>query len=59
MKNGDASWVAALLRMKQEGFVPAGDYILALTAGEESGGGYNGIQWLLAHRRDLLTSRMC
>jgi len=55
MKNGVAAWVAALLRMKQEGIVPAGDYILALTAGEEGGGGgYNGIQWLLAHRRDLL-----
>ena len=54
MKNGAASWVSALLRMKQEGFVPAGDYVLALTAGEEGGGGYNGIQWLLAHRRDLL-----
>lgn len=54
MKNGDASWVAALLRMKQEGVVPAGDYILALTAGEEGGGGYNGIRWLVEHRRDLL-----
>ena len=54
MKNGDASWVAALLRMKQEGFVPAGDYIVALTAGEEGGGGYNGIRWLLENRRDLL-----
>ena len=56
MKNGAASWVAALLRMKQEGFVPAGDYILALTAGEEGGGGYNGIQWLLGHRRDLFSN---
>jgi len=54
MKNGVAAWVSALLRMKQEGIVPAGDYILTLTAGEEGGGGYNGIQWLLAHRRDLL-----
>ena len=54
MKNGAAAWVAALLRMKQEGIVPAGDYVLALTAGEEGGGGYNGIQWLLANRRDLL-----
>src|SRR5689334_7950167 len=54
MKNGDASWVAALLRMRQEGFVPAGDYVLALTAGEEGGGGYNGIAWLLRNRRDLL-----
>ena len=54
MKNGVAAWVASLLRMKQEGIVPAGDYVLALTAGEEGGGGYNGIQWLLAHRRDLI-----
>ena len=54
MKNGDASWVAALLRMKQEGVVPSGDIILALTAGEEGGGGYNGIQWLLAHAREAI-----
>ena len=54
MKDGAAAWVAALLRMKQEGVVPAGDFILALTAGEEGGGGYNGVQWLLANRRDLV-----
>ena len=53
MKDGDAAWVAALLRMKQEGVTPDGDYILALTAGEEGGGGYNGVQWLLANHRDL------
>src|SRR5437868_3682430 len=53
MKDGDASWAAALLRMKEEGDVPDGDYVLALTAGEEGGGGYNGIQWLLANRREL------
>lgn len=54
MKSADAAWVAALLRMKREGIVPAGDYVLALTAGEEEGGN-NGVEWLLAHRRDLLT----
>ncbi|HEY4129785.1 MAG TPA: M20/M25/M40 family metallo-hydrolase, partial [Gemmatimonadaceae bacterium] len=54
MKNGDASWVAALLRMKKEGVVPAGDYVLALTAGEEGGGGYTGIEWLLKNHRALL-----
>ena len=54
MKNGDVSWVDALLRMKREGVVPAGDYVLALTAGEEGGGGYNGITWLVANHRDLL-----
>ena len=57
MKSGDASWVAALLRMKQEGVVPAGDYILALTAGEEGGGGYNGISWLLKNKRDLIDAQ--
>ena len=57
MKNGDASWVAALLRMKQEKIVPAGDIILALTAGEEGGGGYNGIEWLLAHDRDAIRAQ--
>ena len=57
MKNGDASWVAALLRMKQEHVVPEGDIILALTAGEEGGGGYNGIQWLLANHRDAIKAQ--
>jgi acetylornithine deacetylase/succinyl-diaminopimelate desuccinylase-like protein len=54
MKNGDASLVAALLRTKREGMVPAGDYLLVLTAGEEGGGGYNGMSWLLEHHRALL-----
>ena len=57
MKNGDASWVAALLRMKQEHVVPDGDFILALTAGEEGGGGYNGIEWLIANKRDLINAQ--
>ncbi len=57
VKNGDAAWAAALLRMKQEGYVPPGDFILALTAGEEGGGGYNGIRWLLANRRDLIDAQ--
>jgi acetylornithine deacetylase/succinyl-diaminopimelate desuccinylase-like protein len=58
MKDGVASWVVALLRMKQEGIVPTGDYILALTAGEEGGGGgYNGIQWLLENRRDVIDAQ--
>jgi len=56
MKDGAASWVAALLRMKQEGVVPAGDFILALTAGEE-GPGYNGISWILAHKKELIDAQ--
>jgi acetylornithine deacetylase/succinyl-diaminopimelate desuccinylase-like protein len=53
MKNGDAIMVATLISMKQEGFRPARDIILALTAGEESGIA-NGAQWLFANHRELL-----
>src|SRR3954470_7998837 len=56
MKNGDASWVAAVLRLKQEGFVPPGDIVLALTAGEE-GPGYVGADWLLNNRRELVDAQ--
>src|SRR5439155_26867853 len=30
------------------------DLILALTTGEEGGSDYNGVEWLLAHHRDLI-----
>ncbi|HKC41164.1 MAG TPA: M20/M25/M40 family metallo-hydrolase, partial [Gemmatimonadales bacterium] len=46
IKDMAALFVATLIRMKREGFVPDRDIILALTAGEESGGDYNGVQWL-------------
>jgi acetylornithine deacetylase/succinyl-diaminopimelate desuccinylase-like protein len=53
IKGGAAGLVATLLRLRQERFVPRGDYVLALTAGEEDGGD-NGVQWLLAHRPELI-----
>ena len=53
MKEDDAIMVASLLRMKQEGFKPNRDLILALTADEE-GGCCNGPDWLLKNRRDLV-----
>jgi acetylornithine deacetylase/succinyl-diaminopimelate desuccinylase-like protein len=46
-------FVANLLRMKREGFVPARDIILALTADEE-GGPANGAEWLVKNHRDLV-----
>ena len=49
-KGGAAMLVTALLRMKQEKFVPDRDLILALTAGEEGGMPYNGVQWLIANK---------
>lgn len=53
-KGGAAALVDALLRMRHEGIVPRRDLILALTAGEEGGMDYNGIEWLLANRRGLI-----
>jgi acetylornithine deacetylase/succinyl-diaminopimelate desuccinylase-like protein len=54
VKGGAAMLVTALLRMKQEKFVPDRDLILALTAGEEGGMPYNGVQWLMANKKPLI-----
>ncbi|HUQ20618.1 MAG TPA: M20/M25/M40 family metallo-hydrolase [Gemmatimonadaceae bacterium] len=54
VKGGATTLAEALLRMKREGFVPKRTLILALTAGEEGGGGYNGMTWLLENHRDLI-----
>lgn len=51
-----AIFVANLLRMKQEHFVPDRDIIVALTADEE-GGTANGVDWLLQHHRNLLDAQ--
>ena len=49
-----AVWVATLLRFKREGYRPDRDLILALTADEEGGGPYNGVDWLLQKHRGLI-----
>ena len=51
-----AVWVATLLRFKREGYRPDRDLILALTADEEGGGPFNGVDWLLQKHRDLIES---
>jgi len=56
MKGPDAIMLAALIRLKQEGFRGARDIILALTADEE-GGDANGVQWLLQQHRALLDAQ--
>lgn len=58
VKDMAAIFVATLIRLKREGFVPDRDLILALTAGEETGED-NGVQWLLANRRDLVDAEFC
>jgi acetylornithine deacetylase/succinyl-diaminopimelate desuccinylase-like protein len=54
MKGQDAAVLAALLRMKAEGFVPERDIVVAFTADEESGGERNGVDWLLNEHRELV-----
>jgi acetylornithine deacetylase/succinyl-diaminopimelate desuccinylase-like protein len=49
-----AVWVATLLRFKRENYKPDRDLILALTADEEGGGPYNGVDWLLQKHRNLI-----
>ena len=46
-----AIFVGNTIRMKQEGYVPDRDIIIALTADEE-GGTANGVEWLLQNHRD-------
>ena len=54
-----AVWVANLIRYKREVFKPDRDIIVALTADEEGGGPYNGVQWLLKNKRDLIDAEFC
>jgi acetylornithine deacetylase/succinyl-diaminopimelate desuccinylase-like protein len=53
IKDMAAIFAQTLLRLKRERARLDRDVILALTAGEE-GGGDNGVQWLLANRRELI-----
>lgn len=53
MKDGDAIMMATLIRMKEEGYKPDRDIILALTADEE-GGSFNGVEWLIKNHRELV-----
>jgi acetylornithine deacetylase/succinyl-diaminopimelate desuccinylase-like protein len=54
-----AIWVANLIQYKLEGFQPNRDLIVALTADEEGGGPFNGVQYLLKNRRDLIDAEFC
>lgn len=58
VKDGDAILAANFIRLKQEGYKPDRDLILALTSDEE-GGDFNGISWLLAKHRDLIDAEYC
>jgi acetylornithine deacetylase/succinyl-diaminopimelate desuccinylase-like protein len=53
-----AVWIANLIRYKREGFKPDRDIIVALTADEEGGGPFNGIDWLIKNHRDLIDAEL-
>jgi acetylornithine deacetylase/succinyl-diaminopimelate desuccinylase-like protein len=58
IKQGDTILVANFIRLKKEGWVPARDLILALTADEE-GGDSNGAQWLAKNHQDWIDAEYC
>lgn len=54
MKAMDAIWVDTLIRMKQSGKAPRRTLKMALTCGEETAEAFNGANWLVKNRRDLV-----
>src|SRR5436190_13720233 len=54
-----AVWIANLIRYRREGFKPDRDIIVALTADEEGGGPYNGVEWLIKNKRELIDAEFC
>lgn len=53
MKGQDAAVLASLIRLKQEGFVPARDIVAAFTPDEETRAQW-GVSWLLKTHRNLI-----
>ena len=54
-----AIWIETLMRFKREGFKPDRDIIVALTADEEGGGPYNGVDWLIKNHKNLIDADLC
>jgi acetylornithine deacetylase/succinyl-diaminopimelate desuccinylase-like protein len=53
-----AIWIANLIQYKKEGFKPDRDIIVALTADEEGGGPFNGVDWLLKNHSNLIDAEL-
>jgi acetylornithine deacetylase/succinyl-diaminopimelate desuccinylase-like protein len=58
VKCDDAELITNLIRLRQEGYVPNRDIIVALTADEE-GGNANGVNWLIINHRELIDADFC
>ena len=55
-KTQAAIWTDTMVRLKRQGFKPKVTLKMALTCGEEGGGGgrFNGAKWLTQNKRDLI-----
>jgi acetylornithine deacetylase/succinyl-diaminopimelate desuccinylase-like protein len=58
VKNSDASLIADIIQLKNEGYKPNRDIIIALTADEEAGSA-NGVDWLIKNHYDLIDGDYC
>jgi acetylornithine deacetylase/succinyl-diaminopimelate desuccinylase-like protein len=58
IKNEDASLITNVIRLKNEGYVPDRDIIIALTADEETGNA-NGVEWLIKNHKELIDAEFC
>lgn len=56
MKGLDAIWVDTLIRLKQGGKPPRRTLKMALTCGEETAEAFNGADWLVKNRRELIAA---
>jgi acetylornithine deacetylase/succinyl-diaminopimelate desuccinylase-like protein len=54
-----AIWLANFIQYRKEGFIPDRDLIVALTADEEGGGPFNGVDWLIKNHRGLIDAEFC
>jgi len=52
-----AIWIATLIRLRQEGYRPDREIIVALTADEETGPA-NGVEWLIEKHRSLIDAEL-
>jgi len=57
MKGQDTAVLTSLITLKQQGFVPERDIIVAFTADEEEGDA-NGVEWLLKEHRPLVDAAL-
>src|ERR1700685_2470966 len=56
MKAMDATWIDALMRFKHDGYHPKRTIKMALTCGEETTYAFNGAEWLVKERPELISA---